>query len=145
MSGTDPTGLSFLSYRRTRAEEAKLLIEAQRDHGIPTWQDVNDLPNSPTEPELRRILEEPSIADGILFITREVEHSVVIREVEAPLILGRHLRLDGFFALPIAAGGLEYNDLQTVLGAKIGLANILGWNVYNSALKKSGFSRAALA
>lgn len=40
---TDPTGRSFLSYRRTRLNEARLLIEAQHDVGIPTWQDLTDL------------------------------------------------------------------------------------------------------
>lgn len=37
---TDPTGRSFLSYRRGRKDEAALLIAAQHDHGIPTWQDT---------------------------------------------------------------------------------------------------------
>lgn len=104
---TDPTGLCFLSYRRTRANEAALLVEALRDHGIPTWQDISDLPNTPAEAELRRVLDDPSVASAILLATPEVEHSPMIREVEAPAILARHLRCDGFFAVPVAAGGLN--------------------------------------
>jgi hypothetical protein len=46
---TDATGRSFLSYRRTRVEEARLLIEAQHDVGIPTWQDLSDLDEGHTE------------------------------------------------------------------------------------------------
>jgi hypothetical protein len=39
---TDPTGRSFLSYRRARKDEAALLIAAHHDHGIPTWQDIHN-------------------------------------------------------------------------------------------------------
>jgi hypothetical protein len=42
---TNPCGRSFLSYRRSQHAAAKLLIEAQHDLGIPTWQDVRDLEN----------------------------------------------------------------------------------------------------
>ena len=48
---TDPTGRSFLSYRRVRKDEAALLIAAQHDHGIPTWQDIENLGTVPTEDE----------------------------------------------------------------------------------------------
>ena len=40
---TDPSGRCFLSYRRARKDDARLLIGALHDHGIPTWQDVKDL------------------------------------------------------------------------------------------------------
>ena len=140
---TDPTGLSFLSYRRTRAAEAKLLIEAQRDHGIPTWQDISDLPTTPTEPELRRVLQDPSTASGVLFVTPEVETSAVIRNVEAPLILERHLHGHGFFALPVAAGGLAYGDLPRVLGPQLGIADIAGWNVHKPAADPLNHEAAA--
>lgn len=59
---TDPTGRSFLSYKRSRSAEAALLIQAQHDHGIPTWQDVRDLGSEPTEDELRRVLADPVLA-----------------------------------------------------------------------------------
>ena len=38
---TDPTGRSFLSYRRSRSEECARLIASQRERGIPTWRDVD--------------------------------------------------------------------------------------------------------
>jgi len=140
---TDPTGLSFLSYRRTRADEAKLLVEAQRDHGIPTWQDISDLPTTPTEPELRHVLNDLNTASGVLFITPEVKNSGMIQNVEAPLILDRHLRGDGFFALPVAAGGLAYPDLQGVLGRQLGIADIAGWNVHKPAVNPLNDGAAA--
>src|SRR6185503_15378624 len=51
--GADRTGRSFLSYRRTRANEARLLIEAQHDIGIPTWQDLSELDDGHTDALLR--------------------------------------------------------------------------------------------
>jgi hypothetical protein len=130
ISMTDPAGCSFLSYRRSRAEEARRLIYALREHGIPTWQDVHDLEFVPTEPEIRRVIDAPSTANAILFVTPEVETSAVIRNIEAPLILARHLRNEGFFAVPVAAGGLDYTDLPRILGDGLGHAYISGWNVH---------------
>ena len=120
---TDPTGRSFLSYKRSRRDEAGLLIQAQHDHGIPTWQDVRDLGSVPTEDELRRVLADPTTASAVLFITPEVENSAVIREVEVPKIVHRAESRDGFFVVPVAAGGLDFAkaaevDQQPSLGAK---------------------------
>lgn len=122
---TDPTGRSFLSYRRARAAEAALLIEAQQDHGIPTWQDVRDLGPEPTEDGLRRILDDPSTANAVLLITPEVEKSAIIRNVEVPKIIKRAEAGNGFFVLPLAAGGLDYKGAAEAasnhLSAKISL------------------------
>jgi hypothetical protein len=125
----DPSGLCFVSYRRTRATEVALIVAALRDRGIPTWQDIADLPTTPTEEELRRVLADPATACAILFATPEVEHSAIIREVEAPAILQRHLQNNGFFVVPVAAGGLDYADIPRVLGPQLGLAYIPGWNI----------------
>jgi hypothetical protein len=78
---TDPTGRSFVSYRRTRRDEAAFLVHAQHDHGIPTWLDLNNLGNVPTEDELRKVLADPSTASAVLFVTPEVETSPIIRDV----------------------------------------------------------------
>ena len=72
---TDPTGRSFLSYRRTRSTEAALIAHALHEHGIPTWQDIHNLGSVPSEDELRRVLADPEIANAVLFITPEVEDS----------------------------------------------------------------------
>ncbi|MGO8974334.1 MAG: SAVED domain-containing protein [Steroidobacteraceae bacterium] len=127
---TDPTGRSFLSYRRTRAAEAALLIEAQHDHGIPTWQDVHNLGPIPTEDEIRRVLSDPSTANAVLFITPEVEVSSIIRNVEVPKIIGRAEASDSFFVVPVAAGGLDYATAAEVTSNCLSAANLTYWNVH---------------
>lgn len=129
---TDAKGLCFLSYRRARSSEADLLVGALRDRGIPTWQDISDLATAPTEDELRRVLSDPATASAILFVTPEVEHSAIIRDVEAPYIVRRHLNNDGFFAVPVAAGGLSYSDLGRVLGPNVGPTHLPSWNVHRT-------------
>ena len=44
---TLPTGKSFISYRRTRLDEVKDLVASQKERGIPTWQDIEDLRTEP--------------------------------------------------------------------------------------------------
>lgn len=127
---TDPTGLCFLSYRRTRADEARILVAALHERGVPTWQDISDLPTTPTEDELRRVLADTGTASAILFVTPEVEHSTIIQQIEAPAILDRLRKDDPFFAVPVAAGGLNYNDVPRVLGPHVGLAHLSGWNLH---------------
>ena len=89
---TDPTGLSFVSYRRSRAGECTRLVAALRERGIPTWRDVDDLNTEPTETELRRVLGDDSVASAILWISPETADSSIIRKVEAPVALDRHSR-----------------------------------------------------
>lgn len=126
---TDATGRSFLSYRRARASEAALLIQAQHDHGIPTWQDVRNLASVPTEDELRRVLAEPSTASAVLFITPEVEHSPVIRNVEVPKIIQRAEAGGGFFVVPLAAGGLDYMTAADATSNHLSAQNLSDWNM----------------
>jgi hypothetical protein len=127
---TDPTGRSFLSYRRTRHDEAALLIQAQHDHGIPTWQDVQNLAPVPTEDELRRVLTDPTTASAVLFITPEVEHSPIIRNVEVPKITQRAEAADGFFVVPLAAGGLDYAQAADATSNHLSAQNLADWNMH---------------
>ncbi len=127
---TDPTGRSFLSYKRSRRDEAALLIQAQHDHGIPTWQDVLDLASVATEDELRRVLDDPTTASGILFITPEVENSAVIREVEVPKIVRRAEPRDGFFVVPVAAGGLDFAKAAEATSNHLSAQNLADWNMH---------------
>jgi hypothetical protein len=126
---TDATGVSFLSYRRSRSNEAALIVGAQRDRGIPTWQDISDLSSTLTEEELRRVLTDPDTASATMFVTPEVAESSVIRTVEAPLIVERHLAKDGFAALIVAAGGLDYADIDSVVGMGVGPSYLPAWNI----------------
>jgi hypothetical protein len=127
---TDPTGRSFLSYRRLRKEEAALLILAQHDHGIPTWHDVENLGTVPTEDEIRRVLADPSTASAVLFITPEVEESHIIRNVEIPKIIKRTEAASGFFVVPLAAGGLDYVQAAEVASNHLSAQNLADWNMH---------------
>ena len=127
---TDPTGRSFLSYRRTRAAEAALLIQAQHDHGIPTWQDVHNLGPVQTEDEIRRVLSDPATANAVLFMTPDVETSSIIRNVEVPKIIRRAEASDSFFVVPVAAGGLNYAKAAEVTSNHLSAANLAYWNVH---------------
>ena len=127
---TDPTGCSFLSYKRSRRDEAALLIQAQHDHGIPTWQDVRNLGSVPTEDEVRRVIADPTTASAVLFITPEVESSTVIREVEVPKIVQRAEVRDGFFVVPVAAGGLDFAKAAEVTSNHLSAQNLSDWNMH---------------
>ena len=126
---TDPTGLSFVSYRRSRTEECTHLVAALRERGIPTWRDVDDLNTEPTETELRRVLGDDSVASAILWISPEMAESSIIRKVEAPVALDRHGRQDGFFVVPVAAGGLGYEEAAEALRTGTSIIDVGRWNI----------------
>lgn len=122
-------GVSFLSYRRARLGEAEILVAHQRDLGIPTWQDISDLAEDPTEDTLRDVLRDPGTANAVMWLTPEVAGSEIIRHVEAPLILERARVRDGFFSVPVAAGGLSYEGAAKVLEGGIGIDDLRLWNI----------------
>jgi SMODS-associated and fused to various effectors sensor domain len=126
---TDTTGRSFLSYRRTRLNEARLLIEAQHDIGIPTWQDVSDLDQGHTDALLREVLADDTTANAVCWLTPDVKDSAVITRTELPAILRRIEKNDGFFMMPVAAGGLNYDGVKNVVGTYVGLHDLEQWNV----------------
>jgi len=126
---TDATGKSFLSYRRTRSDEAALLIAAQHDHGIPTWQDQKDLAEAPTGDELRRILNDRFTANALLWITPEVRDSNVIRKIEVPGILKRVKNNDGFFMIPVCAGRIDYKGAAEAVDQQLSIDNLEDWNL----------------
>lgn len=130
---TEPMGRSFLSYRRLRKNEAELLIAAQHDYGIPTWQDIHDLGSVPTEDEIRRVLADPSTASAVLFITPEVDESAIIRNVEVPKIIQRAEAADGFFVVPLAAGGLDYAKAAEITSNRLSAQNLADWNMQRVA------------
>jgi hypothetical protein len=126
---TDATGRSFLSYRRTRVEEARLLIEALHDLGIPTWQDLSELEEGHTEALLEEALAEEKTANAVCWFTPDVEASAVITRTELPAMMRRLDRKDGFFMIPVAAGGLGYEDVTRIAGTYLGLHDLGQWNV----------------
>jgi len=132
-----------LSYRRSRSAEAALLIAAQHDHGVPTWQDQRDLNEVPTGDELRRILEDRLTADALLWITPDVETSDVIRKIEVPGILRRVRAEDGFFLLPVCAGGISYKRAGEVVDQQLSIDNLSDWNLRKVTADPIGYEEAA--
>lgn len=126
---TDATGRSFLSYRRSRLGEARLLVEAQHDIGIPTWQDIDDLAEEHTDSKLREVLEDSTIANAVAWLTPDVAASPTVTKTELPGIVRRIERKDGFFLVPVAAGGLGYGDVSRVVGNYLGTHDLGQWNV----------------
>lgn len=125
---TDPTGRSFLSYRRSQAADAKRLIEAQHDVGIPTWQDVRDLPEEQAEESIRTALQDPRTASALLWLTPNVAGRPMIQKVEIPEALNRVRRGDGFFVIPVLAHGLKYEEVANVLDPRFA-SDLRHWNL----------------
>jgi SMODS-associated and fused to various effectors sensor domain len=140
---TNLKGQSFLSYRRTRKAEAELLIAAQHDIGIPTWRDVHNLDEEQTDAALERILSESVIANAILWLTPDVADSHVIRRVEVPNILRRLHPADGFFVVPVCAGGLQYEDVSKILDPTSSLQELSQWNLRKYGPEPILYSEAA--
>lgn len=129
MNPTDPTGRSFLSYRRSRLLEAQLVLGALHDRGVPTWQDMKDLESAPTNDALQAVIDDPLTANGILWLTPEVAQSEVIRQIEQVGLIRRATRGDDFFLLPVCAGKLSYQAAATVGDAGLTLERLSNWNM----------------
>lgn len=126
---TNPRGRSFISYRRSASPDVRGLVEAHHDHGIPTWQDVNDLDEGPTEDQLRSIIRDTDTANGVMWLTPDVRDSRMIMEVEAPELLSRAGRGDAFFLVPVANGGLDYTSATTMFAGIDRATNLSTWNL----------------
>ena len=126
---TLPTGRSFVSYRRSRLDEVAELVASQKERGVPTWQDIEDLRAEPTETELRRVMASDEVANVVLWMTPDVGQSPMITRVEVPCAVERHRGEDGFFILPVAAGGLEYEQVGPLLESHSGITDLSNWNV----------------
>jgi len=130
---TDATGRTFISYRRSRTGEAALLIAAHHDHGIPTWQDVKDLEQVPTSDALHEVLQDLFTASALLWITPDVKDSDVIRKIEVPDILKRATRRDGFFVVPVCAGGTTYQTASNAVDEQLSADILSDWNLLKVA------------
>jgi hypothetical protein len=109
------------------------VVLAHRDHGIPTWQDVEHLDEGPTEDQLREVLRDPTIANGVLWLTPDVADSAIIKTVEAPELLRRARAKDGFFLVPVAAAGLDYADAAGLFEGIYPAHELEHWNLRKAA------------
>ena len=125
---TDPAGVSFVSYRRTRSDEVALLVQAHHDHGVPTWRDVDDLRHEPTDEELKRVLRDPRTANALLWVTDDVKGSAVIPKTEVPIIHERKRTSDGFFVVPVAAGCTDYREAAEIVSTHLDMDDFRTWN-----------------
>ncbi len=112
---TNPAGKSFISYKRERADEIRLVIEAQHERGILTWQDVKDLKAGNTVTRIREVLADPQTTNAVLWLTPEIENSPTIQREEIPAALQRQATDKRFFVLPVAAGGLDARTAPDVI------------------------------
>ncbi|OAB59718.1 hypothetical protein AY599_07810 [Leptolyngbya valderiana BDU 20041] len=135
---TDASGKCFVSYKRSRLREVRRLVESLHDVGIPTWQDITDLDKEPTELRLRELMADPTISCGVLWITPEVQDSTIIRQIEAPGLLERARAQDGFFVVPVCAGGIGYKDASIALDPKFSLEDLSNWNLIHLLAGPSG-------
>lgn len=125
---TDPTGTTFISYKRSRSDEIDLLIETLNERGVPSWRDITNLENRPTEPELREVLQRPDTACAVLWVTPDVADSPMILKVEIPEMKQRSDCDPSFFILPVAAGGLGYEDATNIASTHLDLDDLTTWN-----------------
>ncbi|MCC6678241.1 MAG: SAVED domain-containing protein [Phycisphaerales bacterium] len=129
-AATDLTGKCFLSYRRSQLEAVKVLAQCLREHGVPTYQDLDDLGSEPTVEALRTALDDPSTATGLIWLSTGVKDSPVILQEEAPRIFRRGRSGDGFRAHVALADGLDYPDVRSILSMPDSLEDPSAtWNI----------------
>jgi hypothetical protein len=117
---TNPTGRSYLSYQRSRADEARLLIAAQHDRGIPTIQYLAEIDEDQTEKAIKRSIDDSGTANAIVWLTPGLRaNSRRQKEVTAIVERAAQARQNGFFVHPLLAGGLVVSELRSVLDPSI--------------------------
>lgn len=143
VSRTNPTGRSYLSYQRSRADEARLLLAAQHDRGIPTIHNLADLDEEQTEKSIKRSIDDSGTANAILWLTPGMRaNSLRQKEIAAILERAAQARDDAFFVHPLLAGGLVQSELKSVLNAST-IGELHEWNPRVIAPSPIGVDEAA--
>jgi hypothetical protein len=125
----NPFGRVFISYRRKRLRETSALVRALHDRGVPTWIDVNNLANEPTEAAIRATLNDDNTSGAILWLTPDVQDSEIIRAVEVPEAVGRRERDDSFWLMIILADGLDYSRAGQLFTDTLRGEDLSLWNL----------------
>ncbi len=127
---TNPRGRCFISYRRLphRVAEAVAVRNALRDRGVPTWRDLDDLVDEPTEQELVQVIRNPDTAGAVILACAETSSSAMVQKVELPEIFARQARKDGFQIKPVLIG-LDYASADKAMGSPAGFQDLGNWNL----------------
>jgi hypothetical protein len=120
----------FVAYRRPRSAETVRLAAALRVHGVPTWQDLDDLGPHNTEAQIRAILADSSTAGAVIWIGPEMAGSAFVPGIEIPEIVKRQRRGDGFFVQAVACGGLGPAKAGAIASERLGLTSLQHWNLH---------------
>ena len=127
-SWTNPTGRSYLSYQRSRADEARLLIAAQRERGIPTIHNLTEIDEDQTEKAIRRSIDDSGTANAIIWLTPGLRaNSLRHKEVASIFARAAQAHDDNFFVHPLLAGGLVLTELRSVFNSST-LGELQEWN-----------------
>ncbi|GAA2051146.1 SAVED domain-containing protein [Leifsonia soli] len=96
----DPDGPIFISYRQSDGtEDADTVSRFARAAGLVVWRDHRDLRPGTTVHRLREALKS-GLSGAVLVVTKQIECSTIVREVEAPALVA--LDEDSGFALSVA-------------------------------------------
>lgn len=125
----DPRGPVFVSYRRKRLRETTALVKALGDRGIPSWRDVDNLSNEPTEATIRAVLNDDKTSGAILWLTPDVKDSPIIRDVEVPEAVRRYRRDSNFWLVIVLANRLKYDDVSDLFADTLGVEDLSTWNL----------------
>ena len=115
-SWTNPTGRSYLSYQRSRVDEARILLAAQHDRGIPTFHKLHELDEERPEEEIKRTVADSGTANAIVLFTPGLKtNSLRHKEVASIFDRAAQNHDDAFFVHPLLAGGVELAKLRRIL------------------------------
>lgn len=109
--------------------EVALLVGAMHDVGVPTWQDIRDLEEVPTEDRLRTVIRDEHTAGAVLWLTPEVAESPIIRTVEVPEVVARAAADPEFLVFPVIAGGLTFTDVNDLFSGTPHADRLHEWNI----------------
>lgn len=112
---TDVTGCCFLSYRRSQVDDVSRLASQLREHGIPIWQDIENLGSEGTVEAIASALDDPSTAAGVVWLSGDIGDSPIIMQEELPRILRRARSCERFRAHLVLTGGLDFKDVSQLL------------------------------
>jgi len=125
-----PFGRLFGSYNRARGDELTAIERELYLLGVPTWRDTRDVPFGHTPTEIERAIKDPATSGALLLLTPEIAASPYVLDLEVPEIFARVRRDPTFMIVPIAAGGLSYEEATVLVQGRTGSEPLDQWNIH---------------